>query len=70
MSKPDLFGHVKPRAKPRKLMKVIDAGEFPDGKAAINFKCPHCGFDEGWTYRTETVTKAKIGRPCPRCNEL
>ena len=68
MSKPDLFGHVKPRAKPRKLMKVIDAGNAPDGTPLVRFKCPHCEHDTGWTVRGESVTKARIGRPCPICN--
>lgn len=66
----DLFGFAKPRQPRRKLMRVIDAGSFPDGKDAVHFECGHCGFDEGWTYQAESVSAAKRGRPCPKCNSI
>lgn len=68
MTRADLFGAV-PRRKSRKLMRLVDAGCFPDGAKAIHFICGHCGFDEGWTYQDEPDSSAKRGRPCPQCNE-
>lgn len=64
----DLFGE-RPRRRPRVMMHVTDAGELPNGKRGVHFKCGHCGFDEGWTELAETVSAAKRGRPCPNCNE-
>lgn len=59
---------TKPRAKPQKRMQIRDAGSFPDGEKAIHFECPHCGYDDDWTYQTESNSEAKRGRPCPACN--
>lgn len=65
----DLFGYVKPRAKPRKLMQVVDAGMFPDGKPCIQFICPHCGHDTDWIYDEWTLSENRRGQPCPDCNK-
>lgn len=56
-----------PRAAPVKRMHVVDAGTFPDGSRAAEFQCARCGHASGWQ-RIDTVTKAKRGIPCPRCN--
>lgn len=54
------------RAKPRKLMRVADAGN--DGTCnVVEFRCPHCGYRDGWS-RSEGLTADKRGRPCPQCN--
>lgn len=58
---------AKPRAKPRKLMHVIDAGPGYDGKDMCQFKCYHCGHESGWTLCK--FGEAKRGVPCPKCNE-
>lgn len=58
----DLFGQTRSRAKPRKMMHVIDAGEFPDGRPMVSYKCQTCGYMTG-----QVVDKAKK-RPCPKCN--
>lgn len=64
---PLLFGALE-RAPRTRRMHVVDAGNFPDGRAAIHFQCSHCGHDEGWTDQAETLTQARRGRRCPRCN--
>jgi hypothetical protein len=51
-----------PRRRPRKLMRVVDAGE------GVNFVCPHCGYDDGWS-TSEGLARDKRARPCPRCAE-
>jgi len=67
MATADLFERP-PRRPARKLMKLCDAGSFPDGRKAIHFVCARCGHDDGWSYQTETNSQAKVGRPCPKCN--
>lgn len=47
-------------------MRVADAGNGDCGPA-VNFVCPHCGYDDGWT-SSEGLTADKRGRPCPQCN--
>ena len=59
---------ITPRRQPRVMMHVTDAGMFPDGKAAIKFKCNRCEHDTGWIYDTDSVSQNKRGRPCPECN--
>ncbi len=61
----DLFG-VRPRRTPRKLMHVWDAYSA-DGKQICEMSCAHCGHKTGWM-EFETVTEAKAGLPCPKCN--
>lgn len=52
-----------PRRPNKKRMHVADAGD-----GSVNFVCGHCGYNDGWT-EVQTVTKAKRGKPCPKCNE-
>ncbi|WP_107495541.1 hypothetical protein [Thalassobius sp. I31.1] len=59
----DLFGYTKPRAKPRVMMHVADAGE------GIRFECEKCGHDTGWIADEKSVSENKRGLPCPVCNE-
>jgi len=61
---PDLFDKP-PRKRPRVLAHVADAGNCEDGQVAY-FRCARCEWAE-WT-RVRTVTEAKRGYPCPRCN--
>lgn len=63
----DLFGYEKPTAPRRKLMKAIDAGEFPDGKSCAEFECSGCGYNSGFVYATPT--EIRRGKACPACNE-
>ena len=56
-----------PRRKPRKLMHVIDAGGCGEGHH-VQFKCKHCGHDDGWGIYDNTITELKRGMPCPKCN--
>jgi DNA-directed RNA polymerase subunit RPC12/RpoP len=53
-----------PRAKPRVMAKVVDAGEN-----IAQFECAKCGWNSGWVYDDEmTVTQTKRGIPCEPCN--
>ncbi len=62
----DLF--PKPlRKSPRVLMHVYDAGDGGGGKTAAVFKCKTCGYVSDWL-TVDTVTEAKRGLPCPKCN--
>lgn len=55
-----------PRRKNIKRMKVADAGTDPEH---VQFKCPHCGYDDGWAiWKGATLTDLKRGMPCPKCN--
>lgn len=58
---------AKPRAKPRKLMHVIDAGPGYDDEDLCQFKCYHCGHESEWLLYK--FTEAKRGVPCPKCNK-
>lgn len=61
----------KPRSKPRKLMHVSDAGDCggcTDGETDVVFTCRRCGYESEWI-RMRTVTEAKRGLPCPKCNK-
>jgi hypothetical protein len=73
----DLFGEVKPyrlRCQRRVLMHVIDAGDCHDGaaedlgKPMCRMKCARCGTETDWLI-FNTVTEAKRGVPCGKCNE-
>lgn len=57
----------KPRAKPRKLMHVIDAGPGFDQMDRVRFECARCGHDSGWLLMK--CDDAKRGVPCPKCNQ-
>lgn len=55
----------------RVLMHVIDAGDSgcDDGHAGIAlFRCGKCSHQTDWT-GFRTITEAKRGIPCPKCNE-
>lgn len=69
MSTPDLFPGTKPpRAKPRVLMHVSDAGDNDDGRPICVMKCRSCGAETDWLV-FETITEAKRGIPCEACNK-
>lgn len=55
-----------PRAKPRKLMHVIDAGPGIDDADMVEMKCRRCGHVDDWKLRTRAEVRA--GVPCPICN--
>lgn len=60
---PDLFpGSKPPRAKPRVMMHVCDAGD-----CIANFKCFKCGATSGWL-DVANISEAKRGIPCEACN--
>ena len=67
----------KPRAKPRVMMHVIDAG-ISHGACACEgrgepcialFKCSKCGHESEWI-ECDNVTEAKKGIACPICNDV
>lgn len=68
----DLFG-IKPRRPPRVLMHVCDAGNCDHGapedlgKPICQLRCKRCGAMTDWLI-FDTVTEAKRGIPCARCN--
>lgn len=47
-------------------MHVCDAGTG-ETKQIVQFQCRKCSYQSGW-YEVDTVTEAKRGLPCPRCN--
>lgn len=70
----DLFPGTKPpRAKPRVLMHVCDAGQVSHGpeddlgKPLCQMRCSRCGAQSDWLV-FDTVTEAKRGIPCDACN--
>lgn len=72
---PDLFPGTKPpRASPRVLMHVSDAGQVSFGKREdfgkplCKMRCSKCGAETDWLI-FETVTAAKRGITCPNCNK-
>lgn len=56
-----------PRAKPRVLMHVSDAGEREDGQQICVMTCSRCGAVTDWL-PFATMAKAKRGIPCEDCN--
>lgn len=65
----------KPRAKPKKRMHVIDAGDAPGGYSAefpnrcsVRYSCRRCQLETRWLI-ADTLTEAKRGIPCPTCND-
>lgn len=61
-----------PRAKPRVMMHVVDAGpgcEIEGGPHAVVLECGWCGHNTGWI-TVQTITEGKRGKPCPVCNKL
>jgi hypothetical protein len=74
MSTPDLFPDTKPpRARPRVLMHVSDAGNVGHGqsedfgKPLCRMRCGRCGAESDWLI-FDTITEAKRGIPCEACN--
>lgn len=67
MTRCDLFGPVPTKSR-RVLMRVVDAGHLPDGKAGARFVCNRCGHDTGWIYAAPKVARA--GLPCDTCNAV
>lgn len=58
------------RRPPRHLMHVYDAGDCGDcceDEVDVIFRCRLCKHETEWT-RMRTVTEAKRGIPCPKCN--
>lgn len=69
MKQLDLFTgteHEKQRLVRRHLMHVCDAGEM-DGVDSVRFRCSKCGLETDWL-KEESITKAKRGIPCLKCN--
>ena len=66
-----MFQDLKPpRAKPRVLMHVCDAGfcdEDLDRPELCRMKCTRCGVESDWL-SFANVTEAKRGVPCEVCN--
>lgn len=59
------------RARPRKLMHVIDAGpddgDWGPGQIdRVRFGCGRCGHETDWQPCLASI--AKRGVPCPHCN--
>lgn len=67
----DMFADLKPpRATPRRLMHVCDAGDGcceNETPISVRYACARCGHETEWVNAT-TVTEAKRGIPCPHCN--
>lgn len=68
------FLEKPPRARPRVMMKMTDAGNagyrltgWKTDRGA-NFECLKCGHDDGWTFNL-TITEIRRGLPCPKCNQ-
>jgi len=58
--------HQKPpRKKPRVMAHVTDAGVD-----AILFECKKCGWNSSWLINDISISDAKRGIPCERCNEV
>lgn len=65
----------KPRAKPRVLMHVIDAGishgacnaKGRGEQCVALFKCRKCGHESEWL-ECDNTTEVKKGIACPICN--
>ena len=58
----DLFGQ-RPRRPRRVMMHIVDAGVD-----AQQFECAKCGHNTGWVEPLSTISQARSGVPCPKCN--
>lgn len=69
MKQEDMFGlpPKPPRNAPRRLMRVVDEADFPEGYEVAKFECPRCGYATGWEY-TGGNSGMRRGYACPRCN--
>lgn len=57
----------KPKRRMRgQLMHVCDAG-CGEEKQVVQFQCAKCKYQSDWC-EFDTVTEAKRGLPCPKCN--
>ena len=66
LKQPTLFPlPAKPRRKPRKLMRLVDAGHTPAGRDAVLWECPRCDYGSDW----EPEPRPFVPPPCPKCNE-
>lgn len=63
----DLFPETITKQRRRKLMHVADAGEFGDKGPICMMQCAKCGEETDWL-EFESITEAKRGIPCPKCN--
>ena len=57
------------RSKPLKRMHVLDAGPGEDGWHMVRMACSRCDLETCW-FQVSTITEAKRGIPCPKCNNL
>ena len=63
----DLFPETKvPRAKPRVMAHVFDAGCSCETNLA-RFECKRCGWQSEWL-SVASISDGKRGIPCPTCN--
>lgn len=63
----------KPRKKREWLMHVTDCangncGPLEDGEQIVSMLCARCGYESEWI-SMPSVTVAKRGLPCPKCNQ-
>ena len=57
-----------PRALPRVMAKLKDAGEAPDSTQVAVYRCK-CGWDSGWIEDNRPDSEMRRGMPCPNCNQ-
>ena len=67
-----MFAELKPpRKAPEKLMHVSDAASeccSEDGEGVmVRLQCKRCKHETDWLIFA-TITEAKRGKPCPKCN--
>lgn len=69
MRHPQLFDNPPPpRAKPRKLMHVIDAGpDYMSDRSWVRMACRRCGHEQD--FHDMHFRQALRGVPCPQCNQ-
>lgn len=64
----DLFPGTKPpRAAPRVMAHVVDAGCSCETNLA-RFECKRCGWGSGWL-SVASISDGKRGIPCQTCNQ-
>lgn len=61
-----------PRAPRRRRLRVIDAGNFPDGRPAIRYGCSHCGYQSVWLAADDERDGDSMrgGYFCPGCKKV
>lgn len=57
----------KPRKQREWLMHVCDAASEGEGEQLVQYRCYRCGHESEWE-TAASVTAAKRGIPCPKCN--